>query len=136
MQHSSLAVIVTCLVAIPSLAHADDAFVSAGFLKLPDSVEVGAMSSVAVDAEDNVYVLHRGSPPVLAFDAKHQFVRGWGEKLFKVPHGLRVDKDGNIWTTDNGNHVLRKFSKTGELLQTIGAEGKGAGGKDGFRAPD
>jgi peptidylamidoglycolate lyase len=56
--------------------------------------------------------------------------------LFKVPHGLRLDAQGHLWTTDNGNHVLRKFSRAGELLQTLGTEGKAAGGKEGFRAPD
>jgi sugar lactone lactonase YvrE len=56
--------------------------------------------------------------------------------LFKVPHGLRVDRHGKIWTTDNGNHVLRQFSPEGELLKTIGTEGKVASGANGFRAPD
>jgi DNA-binding beta-propeller fold protein YncE len=32
--------------------------------------------------------------------------------------------------------VLRKFNREGRLLVTLGVEGKGAGGKDGFRAPD
>jgi len=53
-----------------------------------------------------------------------------------VPHGLRVDREANIWTTDNGNHVLRKFNSDGRLLTTLGTEGKPAGGKEGFRAPD
>ncbi len=115
---------------------AADLYQSAGFLKLPDEIEIGAMSSVAVDKEDHVYVLHRGQPPLLAFDANHKFIRAWGEKLFKVPHGLRIDAAGNVWTTDNGNHVLRKFSPTGEVLATIGTVDKPAGGQDGFRAPD
>jgi DNA-binding beta-propeller fold protein YncE len=119
-----------------SLLLSADPYVSVGFLEFPSSVEVGAMSSVAVDAKDRIYVLHRGQPPLVAFDADRKFVRAWGEGLFKVPHGLRIDRDGNIWTTDNGNHVLRKFSPEGEFLATLGVEGKGTGGKEGFRAPD
>ena len=111
-------------------------YVSTGFLKFPADVEVGAMSSVAVDAEDRIFVLHRGEPPLVAFDKDGNFIRAWGQGLFKVPHGLRVDREGNIWTTDNGNHVLRKFSREGRLLTTLGAEGKAAGGKEGFRGPD
>src|SRR5688500_11952589 len=115
---------------------AADAYVSTGFLRFPPQVEVGAMSSVAVDVEDRIYVLHRGEPPLVAFDKDGNYMRSWGQGLFKVPHGLRVDAHGDIWTTDNGNHVLRKFNREGRLLTTIGAEGKAAAGKDGFRAPD
>ena len=115
---------------------ADAPYTSAGFLSFPDSVQLDAVSAVAIDAKDNVYVLHRGQPPLVAFDSQGKFVRGWGKGLFKVPHGLRVDRDGNVWTTDNSNHVLRKFSPAGELLTTLGTPDKAAGGKDGFRAPD
>lgn len=94
------------------------------------------MSSVAVDATDRVFVLHRGEPPLVRFAKDGTFEKAFGKGLFKVAHGLRIDRDGNVWTTDNGNHVLRKFSPDGELLQTFGKEGKAAGGKDGFRAPD
>jgi streptogramin lyase len=117
-------------------SRADEPFVSAGFVAIPAEVEVGDMSAVAVDAQDNVYILHRGQPPILAFDAEEKYLRGFGQGLFKVPHGLRIDCEGNIWTTDNGNHVLRRFSADGKLLTTLGQEGKAAGGKQGFRAPD
>ncbi|PHS01747.1 MAG: hypothetical protein COA78_22340 [Blastopirellula sp.] len=119
-----------------SMVSAADPYVSAGFLKLPTDIELGPVSSVAVDSDDNVYVLHRGEPPILAFDAKHNYVKGWGTGLFKVPHGLRVDSDNNIWTTDNGNHVLRKFNRDGRLLLTLGTEGKPGKGDSGFKAPD
>jgi DNA-binding beta-propeller fold protein YncE len=127
---------IVALAAIFSEVGAADGCTSTGFLKFPAEVEVGAMSSVAVDAEDRIYVLHRGEPPLVAFDKDGNFVRAWGQGLFKVPHGLRVDRDGNIWTTDNGNHVLRKFNRDGRLLLTLGSEGKPAGGKEGFRGPD
>jgi streptogramin lyase len=116
--------------------HAADTYVSAGFLEFPEEVELAAMSAVAVGPEDRIYVLHRGEPPLVEFRADGTYVRAWGQGLFKVPHGLRVDRDGNVWTTDNGNHVLRKFSPDGKLLVTLGVEGKAGGGKDGFRAPD
>ena len=113
-----------------------EVFESIGFLPLPDSVQIGAMSAVAVDAGDRIYVLHRGEPPVLAFDSELEFIKGWGTGLFKVPHGLRIDPQGHVWTTDNGNHVLRKFSPDGDLLQTVGTEGQPQSGAAGFRAPD
>jgi streptogramin lyase len=74
--------------------------------------------------------------PLLAFDKNGKYLRGWGQGLFKLPHGLRVDREGHIWTTDNANHVLRQFTREGKLLGTIGQEGKGVGGESGFKAPD
>jgi DNA-binding beta-propeller fold protein YncE len=125
-----------CLALLAAPLFAAEPYTSLGFLKFPAEVEVGLMSGVAVDREDRIYALHRGEPPLVAFDADGKFVRYCGQGMFKVPHGLRVDREGNIWTTDNGNHVLRKFNREGRLLMTLGVENKGAGGKDGFRAPD
>jgi DNA-binding beta-propeller fold protein YncE len=121
---------------IVATAAAADPYTSTGFLKFPAEVEVGAMSAVAIDSADRIYALHRGEPPIVAFDPTGKFIRAWGQGLFKVPHGLRVDRENNIWTTDNGNHVLRKFNSEGRLLATRGVENKPAAGKDGFRAPD
>jgi len=126
---------VACL-AFAAVSLAADPYTSSGHVKFPPEVELGAVSAVAIDAEDRIFVLHRGEPPLVAFDADGKFLRGWGQGLFKVPHGLRVDREGSIWTTDNGNHVLRKFNREGRLLATLGIEGKPAGGKEGFRAPD
>lgn len=124
------------VIAVASVTHAAGPYESAGFVEFPSTAEIGAVSAVAIGPKDEIYVLQRGNPALLAFDADGKFRLGWGQDLFKVPHGLRVDRDGNVWTTDNGNHVLRKFSPEGKLLATIGAEGKAAGGRDGFRAPD
>ena len=63
-------------------------------------------------------------------------MKGWGEGTFKVAHGLRIDRDDNIWTTDNALHVIRKFSPEGKLLLTLGEEGKGGSGEKHFRSPD
>jgi streptogramin lyase len=115
---------------------AADPYRSLGFLEFPEDCKLEAVSAVAVDKQDTIYVLQRGTPPLLAFNADGKFQRGWGEGLFKVPHGLRIDSEGNIWTTDNGNHVLRSFSPQGKLLTTLGTEGKPAGGEVGFRSPD
>ena len=119
-----------------SVVCAGDPYMSTGFLKFPAEVEVGLMSAVVIDAQDRIYTLHRGEPPLVAFDADGKFLRAWGQGLYKVPHGLRIDRAGYIWTTDNGNHVLRKFNSDGRLLATLGVEGKAAGGKEGFRSPD
>src|SRR5687767_2392500 len=93
---------------LASLATAAEPYVSTGFLTFPADVELAAVSAVAIGKDDRIYVLHRGQPPLVEFAADGKYVRGFGQGMFKVPHGLRVDVAGNIWTTDNGNHVLRK----------------------------
>jgi sugar lactone lactonase YvrE len=124
------------VVASLQAAFAAEPFTSLGFLQFPPEAAVGAVSAVAVDGDDNVYVLQRGDQPIVVFDKDGKYLRAWGEGLFKTPHGLRFDRDGNLWATDNGNHVLRKFSKTGELLATLGEVGKGGAGETAFRSPD
>lgn len=119
-----------------TLAAADAPYSSTGFLKIPDSVKLGPMSAVEVDGKGNIYVLHRGEPPLVAFDKNGAYKGGFGQGKFKVAHGLRVDRGGNIWTTDNGLHILRKFSPSGEVLATLGEEGVGKNDQHHFRAPD
>jgi sugar lactone lactonase YvrE len=102
-------------------------FVSAGFLAFPPGEEIGAMSAVAIGAHDEIYVFHRGPKPLMAFGRDGNFIRSWGGGMFKVPHGLRVDSEGNIWTTDNALNQVRKFSSDCELLLTW---------EPGFKAPD
>jgi streptogramin lyase len=122
--------------AMLSVANAAEPPTSLGFVEIPADVKLGAMSAVAIDKQDNIYILHRGEPALLAFDADGKYVRGWGTGLFKVPHGLRFDRDGRLWTTDNGNHVLRQFDTEGKLLRMLGVEGQGKTGADGFKSPD
>ena len=121
-----------------SVAWGGDAFpyVADGFLSIPSEVSLDAVSAVDVDADGNIYVLHRGEPPILAFDEKGRYSHGWGQGMFEVAHGLRVDSRGDIWTTDNKLHVLRKFSPRGELLLTVGEAGVGANDDAHFRSPD
>ena len=105
---------------------------SAGFIDIPSQVKVDSVSAVEVDSKGRIYVLHRGEPPLLQFDKNGRYVKGWGEGTFKVAHGLRIDRDDNIWTTDNALHVIRKFSPEGKLLLTLGEEGKAGDGREAF----
>ena len=117
-------------------ATAGDPYVSSGFLTIPAEVKLGPMSAVEVDQKGNIYVLHRGEPGLVKFNEKGEYLKGWGNGMFKVAHGLRFDRAGNVWTTDNGNHVLRQFSPEGELLKTLGEVGVPGPDQTHFRAPD
>src|SRR5215472_4440293 len=60
------------------------------------------VSSVAMDAKGVIYFLQRGdrADPVIAVDSKGRVLRSWGKGLYKIPHSIRIDPAGNIWTTD------------------------------------
>jgi DNA-binding beta-propeller fold protein YncE len=55
--------------------------------------------------------------------------------MFGNPHGLRVDRDGNVFVTDNGDHQVMKFTRDGKLLFTLGVKGKPATDSKTFNRP-
>ncbi|MBM3728759.1 MAG: hypothetical protein FJW40_25445 [Acidobacteria bacterium] len=104
---------------------------------MPEGFKFGRVSAVAADAQGNVYCFQRGkkADPIVVWDAKGTYLRSWGKGLFGNPHGLRVDRDGNVWVTDNGDHQVFKFSNTGKLLLTLGQKGKAGTTPDTFNRP-
>jgi sugar lactone lactonase YvrE len=129
----SIAVYATAAIAAAAAAAP---YQSIGFLEIPATVHLGAFSGVTIDPSGRIYILQRGDTPLLAFDRNGKYERAWGQGLFKVPHGLRADRQGHIWTTDNGNHVVREFTSDGKLLTTIGEVDSPGSGPAHFRSPD
>src|SRR4051794_23382533 len=93
-------------------------------LPVPQGVTMGAPASVAFDKRGHLIVLTRGQQAFFEFDDHGKYVRSFGDKLFTRAHGLRIDRDGNMWTTDVGAHTVMKFSPQGELLLTLGTKGE------------
>src|SRR5580698_4202285 len=109
---------------IPQEAPALDYVAVADPLPVPASVAMGASSSVAFDSKGHLFVLSRGAQAITEFDENGKFIRAFGEGLFTRSHGLRIDKDGNIWATDVGAHTVMKLNQKGEVLLTLGTKGK------------
>lgn len=79
-------------------------------------------------------------PPILKFDASGKLVKAFGEGLLLFPHGLYVDRAGNVWVTDGlgkdgKGHQVFKFSPEGKVLMTLGKPGVAGSGRDEFNAP-
>jgi DNA-binding beta-propeller fold protein YncE len=91
-------------------------------LTLPSNMTMGAPSSVAITRQGHLLVFNRGDHPLLEFDGAGKFVRGFGESQYNRPHGMRLDGEGNIWTTDVNANTVRKMSPHGEVLLTLKAE--------------
>ena len=41
--------------------------------------------------------------PILRFDPQGNVVAQFGSRMFSWPHGLHIDRDGNLWVTEAGN---------------------------------
>ena len=86
-----------------------------------DGWELGRVSSVAAGSDGLIYVLHRlpDADAVVVLDRSGNVKRSWGKGLYSIPHSIRVDPSGNIWTVDAGNSHIYKFSPEGEELLHI-----------------
>ena len=108
--------------------------------QLPAGMKWGQVISVDGDAGGNVWVFHRGQPPLLEFDPSGRLLKSFGEGMFVQPHGLFIDRDGFIWVTDGrgkdgkGQQVF-KFNPEGKVLMTLGTAGVAGDGPNTFNAP-
>jgi len=93
-------------------------------LRLPEGMAMGAPSSVALNSKGHLVVFTRGDHPLLEFDRTGALVRTFGDGLYMRAHGLRLDSNDNVWTTDVNTHTVIKMSPTGEVLLTIGVKGQ------------
>ena len=134
-----------------------------GWAKLPEGRVWGATSAVDIDRDGrSIWVAERCaqnscldpktnemSPlqTVFKFDSSGKMVRSFGQGMFVFPHGIHVDRDGNIWVTDGQDNLPRrrpgqpadaplppmpakvvghqvvKFSPEGKVLLTLGKAG-------------
>src|SRR5688500_4239151 len=140
-------------IAVGVVLHAQEAPVNSGtqpnpyrvirdFGMLPDR-PWGGSNGVAIDRDGrSVWAVDRCSPgtnpgcvgtnanPIHKFDASGKHVRSFGGGMFVWPHGLHVDRDGNIWVADSGRpgaEALKKFpgeANKGSYVVKISPEGK------------
>jgi len=124
---------------------------------VPNNWVLGDVSSIAVDAHDNVWILHRprnvpadqrskAAPAVIKFDRTGRFVTAWGGPAagYDWPereHGIYVDQDDAVWISGNNGYgtppppgnsddMLLKFTTAGKLLLQIGHSGRSTGNAD------
>jgi DNA-binding beta-propeller fold protein YncE len=87
---------------------------------------------------------------IYKFDPNGNVVKSFGRGMFIWPHGLHVDREGNIWATDGASdqavrtaakagvragHIVVKFNPDGKVLMTLGERGVAGSDEYHFRSP-
>jgi streptogramin lyase len=120
-----------------------------GWFQIPAGRAWGSTAGVFVDAHDHIWVAERCGAnscadskldPIFEFDRDGKLLHNFGGGMFVFPHGITVDKAGNVWVTDgqgkNGRgHQVVKFSPEGKVLMTLGKAGVAGNGPDTFNMP-
>ena len=79
-------------------------------------------TAVAVDTNDNEFVFNRGTHPMIVFNSDGDIQDTWGHGEFTNPHGVTIGPDGSVYTVDNGDHTVKKFTPKGEKISEIQAQ--------------
>src|SRR5579872_1762331 len=89
-------------------------------------LELGFPSSVTMDKSGNLYILQRGekADPVLVADRNGHVLRSWGKGMYKIPHSIRIDPAGNVWTVDAASSMVFEFTPQGRKLMEIAVGGQ------------
>jgi len=127
--------------------------------QVPAKWKLGDPSSFAIDAQDNVWLLHRprtlpkeqasmAAPPVMVFDSSGKFIKAWGGagNGYEWPereHGIHVDAKGFVWLGGNNcptngiqglkpvaDDQLLKFTTDGKLVMQVGRSNQSKGNAD------
>ncbi len=127
--------------------------------KVPAKWKLGDVSSIGVDAQNRIWVLHRprtlpasdaamAAPPVLVFDAAGNFIQAWGGAAngYEWPereHGIHIDYKGFVWIGGNNcparklpglnpveDDQLLKFTQDGKFVMQIGHASESTGNAD------
>jgi streptogramin lyase len=91
------------------------------YFKLPEGRTWGSTSAVEIDKDgSSIWIAERCgqnscldrasgqmSPldPILHFDASGKLIKSFGAGMFIFPHGIFVDRDGNVWVTDGQDNA-------------------------------
>ncbi len=87
-------------------------------------------SGIAVDKENNIYIVNSGRIKMKKISPEGRVQNAWGDagkqfKIIKNPTGVAVDSQGNVYVTDAKTHSFLKFDRAGTYRRKWGKEGNG-----------
>jgi DNA-binding beta-propeller fold protein YncE len=103
--------------------------------KKPERFKWAQMAGIAVDKQDQIYIFTRSQPTVQIYKTDGTMVRAWYMEDSSGAHFIRVGPEGNIWTANITEHVIRKYDTKGKLLLTLGEPGVAGTDKGHFDKP-
>jgi sugar lactone lactonase YvrE len=120
--------------------------------KHPDGRAWGSTAGIDFGPKGELWAIDRcgvntcegsNAPTVHQIDLKSgKVLKSIGAGLFVFPHGMHVDRDGNIWVTDGQaskdgtkGHQVLKLSPDGQVLMRLGKAGQRGSGPDMFDEP-
>src|SRR5882724_11916469 len=111
------------------------------FFKLPEGMNFGEVTGVAVNSKGHIFVFTRSNSAygpaygataaqLLEFGPKGEFVREVGKQLYawSFAHSVRIDKDDNIWAIDKGSDMIVKMNPAGRIQWVFGRRQESADG--------
>ena len=80
--------------------------------------------SVALDNNNNLYILDLHEPNIKVYNSEGSFIRNFGKKgqgpvEFSRPIGIDIDSENNIYISDFLTHSISKLSTEGKHIRTI-----------------
>ena len=124
MKYVSLAIIITALLQgdiQPTNSLSNPYQTIKDWAKMPEGRVWGSTSAVEIDKDGkSIWVAERCGqnscldratgqmsplPSVLKFDASGKLVKSFGEGILIFPHGIFVDRGGNVWVTDGQDNA-------------------------------
>ncbi len=93
------------------------------FFKLPPDLYFGEGIGIATNSKGHVFVYTRsGDTRLFEFDQNGNYVREIGQGVYglEFAHAVRVDRDDNIWTVDEGTNMVIKFNPEGRVVMVLG----------------
>ena len=93
---------------------------------------IGEATGVAKNSQGHLFVFTRSgnagpakgssASQLFEFDQNLKFVKQWGPDNYAASfaHTVRVDKDDNVWMTDEGANMVVKFNKDGAVSMVLG----------------
>lgn len=103
--------------------------------RLPPGWTFEETPGVAVDRREHVFVFHRGPHPIMEFDPAGKLVRSWGDGTYVRPHGLKFDREGNLWAADDVGHVVVKLDREGRVRMVLGRKNLSGETDENFNRP-
>src|SRR5438045_2141247 len=93
---------------------------------------IGEAVGVAKNSKGHLFVFTRSgnagpakgatASQLFEFDPALKFVKQWGPDNYAAAfaHTVRVDKQDNVWMTDEGSNMIVKFNPQGQVVMVLG----------------